>query len=122
MKVRYERSKELAVREHPNDQAKILDTMKPGDEALVLETVGEWTEVQYQDASGFVMSSLVVEVADPETPETPETPESIPSTLEDLMELKMPELRKIAKEKGLTVPAGAAKPEIATLILNGEDA
>lgn len=71
MKATYKRNNLLAVREAPSKEAKILDTMTPGESAEV-----------------------------------------------DYTAMKAAELREIAEERGIKVPARASKPELIAL-LNG---
>ena len=55
MKATYKRNNLLAVREAPSKEAKILDTMTPGESAEVESVSDGWCKTP----DGYIMSSLV---------------------------------------------------------------
>lgn len=91
----------LAVREKPTKESRMVRKIKSGTEFEVLSDAQDgWYPVQ----DGYVMASFVAPIDGGTT---------------ELEKMKVSELRKLAKDSGITLKNGMTKPQIIEAILNG---
>ncbi len=69
----------VALRDKPSDDGKMLWQLSKGDNVTVLSTSGEWTRVRLKVTKGWVPSNTLVVVADKAAPATHSSTQSVRS-------------------------------------------
>lgn len=112
--AQYNGKKKLNVRESPNGE--VIRTMKPGETAEVISIRDGWCE--FVDGAFTNIAFVDVETKEDEPEETAEEIEEEDSG--ELTKMTVKELRKLAKDSGIEIPAGAHKDDIIHAILADE--
>ena len=119
--AQYNGKKKLNVRESPNGE--IIRTMKPGETAEVISIHDGWCE--FIDGAFANIAFVDVETKEDKPTEPREPEEEIAEEAEEedsgeLAKMTVKELKKLAKDSGIDIPAGAKKDEIIKAILADE--
>lgn len=112
--AQYNGKKKLNVRESPNGE--VIRTMKPGETAEVISIRDGWCE--FVDGAFANIAFVDVETKEDEPEEVTEEIEEEDSG--ELEKMTVKELRKLAKDSGIEIPAGAHKDDIIHAILTDE--
>lgn len=117
--AQYNGKKKLNVRESPNGE--VIRTMKPGETAEVISIRDGWCE--FVDGAFANIAFVDVETKEDEAEER--EPEETAEEIEEedygeLTKMTVKELRKLAKDSGIEIPAGAHKDDIIHAILADE--
>lgn len=112
-----DKNRVLNVRETVDGE--VLEAVPSGTEFEIEAIENGWAQVK-SPIEGYVMAEYLTideEPADDEATEEPEA-ENIDEEPTELDKMKLPELKKLAKESGIEIPNGAKKEDVINAILN----
>lgn len=56
-------AKKVNMRENPNKEAKVLTVLSIGTKVELIDEIGNWAEIKYNDEDGFMMKQFLKHVA-----------------------------------------------------------
>lgn len=126
LKMRVNAKKYLNVRAEPKANAEIVDRLKRGDEVLVDEIKDGWAKMakgycvaRFLEIVAYEMESRGMPEQEPsEEPEQGIPTDGVPADAGELENMSVADLKELAKESEIPIPANARKADIIAAILD----